>query len=681
MVHSIDVVLSQDLAEQLYVLQYPLRPQWRGYDSSMLDSVRFKSGQQILEMEYKMKEEEKQKEQATKILSAVTGAEFEDPTREMQSYLVRSTVVPNKSNYLVGLYRDHELHVTPLKGVLQMRPSFAYIDQSNEAKRKKKEAEALAQAGITTDKSAAGIRASMDDMGAAETDALKPAQFQIKKKESEKATQNRLRSYAYLKQLEAEEEFVKLDFVIRERQDAMAMFERLRLARSPNLREMAVTKATYLATINPPLADDGTPIPLPPLTADAAGAGLTQTIYAQAEIEEFKKRRVVFNQVPPVLSMHTVQQQPENERVAALLNNANCVTWSMAKYYTRIEDEAVLIKHLKNHAVLLHGVWVVKTEKSYRHRAANVRNWVLSKIANAIAEDDSADSWWYLSRQRVATYCGISLDMARTILDPITSLVPGKGLQLLYAPSDEMEIAGPGEVRKFNNFWASSGAGLEGDMMRWRTGPPKPAGAPAEEEETTRRAVGAAANLLRPASHSSSSSSTPAPGAMERATVDIDQALESNYMGNFGQITLSAPAQAQMDKFLTSALMLYGVVSVKGLLKLAAHDPASLSEIDPITEDIMLQELGRHSIKIREAYVGKPGADPSVDKFRDVVVTLFKEKDSLTRQEVNAAFRTTIGKEPSRVISNKIIDELVVVKANSWVLKTGDCSGDEMRKA
>jgi hypothetical protein len=78
-------------------------------------------------------------------------------------------------------------------------------------------------------------------------------------------------------------------------------------------------------------------------------------------------------------------------------------------------------------------------------------------------------------------------------------------------------------------------------------------------------------------------------------------------------------------------------------------------------------------------YISKPGADPSIDLFRDVVVALFKEKDSMPRQEVNASFRTTLGKEASRIISTKIVDELVIVKANNWQLKSGNCSADEMR--
>lgn len=220
-VAEIDVILSQDLSDQLYVLQYPLRPVWRGYDNTMLDSVRFKANTQILEMEYRLKEDERSREQQTKISSATTGVEYDDPTKSMEKHMVRSSVVPNKSNYLVGLYRENELFVTPLKAVMQMRPSFAYIDQSAEARAKRKE-----------EAEAAGIKMSTDDLSTAEkppADApieLKPALFQVKKPERA-VNPNKPKSYQALKQQEAADPTLTLEYAPRERADSLATFERI----------------------------------------------------------------------------------------------------------------------------------------------------------------------------------------------------------------------------------------------------------------------------------------------------------------------------------------------------------------------------------------------------------------------------------------------------------------------
>ncbi|CAO3597383.1 unnamed protein product [Absidia cylindrospora] len=43
-----------------------------------------------------------------------------------------STEVPTQTKYLVGVMHNDELHVTPLKTVIQMRPGFNYLDKIDE---------------------------------------------------------------------------------------------------------------------------------------------------------------------------------------------------------------------------------------------------------------------------------------------------------------------------------------------------------------------------------------------------------------------------------------------------------------------------------------------------------------------------------------------------------------------
>lgn len=45
--------------------------------------------------------------------------------------LQSSRVLPNCSNYGVGIFQDGELHITPLKGIIQLRPGFDYLDKSD----------------------------------------------------------------------------------------------------------------------------------------------------------------------------------------------------------------------------------------------------------------------------------------------------------------------------------------------------------------------------------------------------------------------------------------------------------------------------------------------------------------------------------------------------------------------
>lgn len=48
-----------------------------------------------------------------------------------KTVLQSSRALPNCSNYAVGIFQDGELHLTPLKGIIQMRPQFNYLDKSD----------------------------------------------------------------------------------------------------------------------------------------------------------------------------------------------------------------------------------------------------------------------------------------------------------------------------------------------------------------------------------------------------------------------------------------------------------------------------------------------------------------------------------------------------------------------
>jgi DNA-directed RNA polymerase-3 subunit RPC5 len=101
-----------------------------------------------------------------------------------------------KANYAIGLYRGNEMYLTPLQGVLQMKPSFKRIDEAFE-KKKKKEEEAQPAAVEENDLE----------------DEVKPLQFRIKKRETERQVAMRQQQFQHLKKLEDDENWVKLEYV------------------------------------------------------------------------------------------------------------------------------------------------------------------------------------------------------------------------------------------------------------------------------------------------------------------------------------------------------------------------------------------------------------------------------------------------------------------------------------
>lgn len=65
---------------------------------------------------------------------------FRSGTMDRQSF-VSTKPMENVNKYVVGMYQDKEIHVSPLTGILQMRPSFSYFDKSDKRNKAEQKAE------------------------------------------------------------------------------------------------------------------------------------------------------------------------------------------------------------------------------------------------------------------------------------------------------------------------------------------------------------------------------------------------------------------------------------------------------------------------------------------------------------------------------------------------------------
>ncbi|MGH0161894.1 UNVERIFIED_CONTAM: hypothetical protein FKN15_042039 [Acipenser sinensis] len=101
----------------------------------------------------------------------------------------------NTSRYAAAVFRKGELHLTPLHGILQLRPSFSYLDKADS---KHREHEAANEGGDS----------SPDE---AEED-VKQITVRFSRPESEQARQRRVQSYEFLQKKHAEEPWVHLHY-------------------------------------------------------------------------------------------------------------------------------------------------------------------------------------------------------------------------------------------------------------------------------------------------------------------------------------------------------------------------------------------------------------------------------------------------------------------------------------
>ena len=108
----------------LYLFQCPLRPQWRPYDLNSVAEAQIRPQQRRVDLKLPVDQ---------------SGATFDEQSDYPLAHIgLTSTLVSPRSSYAVGMLRRGEdgeptgVHLIPLDHSIQLRPSFAHVD--NDAK-------------------------------------------------------------------------------------------------------------------------------------------------------------------------------------------------------------------------------------------------------------------------------------------------------------------------------------------------------------------------------------------------------------------------------------------------------------------------------------------------------------------------------------------------------------------
>ncbi|KAA8581374.1 hypothetical protein FQN60_002955 [Etheostoma spectabile] len=191
-IEEIDVYLAKSLADKLYLFQYPVRPSTMTYDDVNHLSAKIKPKQQRVELEMVIDAMSPNycRSKGEQIALNVDGTTYDETNTYSAKMMDKQTfcsiqATTNTSRYAAAVFRKGELHVTPLTGILQMRPSFSYLDKADT---KTREREAANEGGDS----------SQDE---AEEDA-----------KAITARQRRIQSYEFLQKKQAEEPWVHLHY-------------------------------------------------------------------------------------------------------------------------------------------------------------------------------------------------------------------------------------------------------------------------------------------------------------------------------------------------------------------------------------------------------------------------------------------------------------------------------------
>ncbi|TSK14580.1 DNA-directed RNA polymerase III subunit RPC5 [Bagarius yarrelli] len=302
-IQELDVYLAKSLSDKLYLFQYPVRPANMNYDDIPHLTARIKPKQQKVEVEVAM--------------NTMSPELLPHKMMDKQSFSsIQATT--NTSRYAAAVFRKGELHLTPLQGILQMRPSFSYLDKADS---KHKEREAANEAGDS----------SQDE---AEDDA-KQITVRFSRPESEQARQRRIQSYEFLQKKQAEEPWVHLHY--HGLKDGRSEHERQYLycqsMDTTENMELVKTPSEYLAMLMPPQTEEKVVKPVGPSN---------------------------------VLSMAQLRTLPLGDQVKTLMKNVKVMPFAnLMGLLASGTDSTAVLRCIQQVAMLVQGNWVVKSDVLY----------------------------------------------------------------------------------------------------------------------------------------------------------------------------------------------------------------------------------------------------------------------------------------------------------------------------
>ncbi|KAL4624581.1 DNA-directed RNA polymerase III subunit RPC5 [Arapaima gigas] len=339
-VQEIDVYLAKSLADKLYLFQYPVRPACMTYNDVPHLSAKIKPKQQKVELEMAIDTMSPNycRSKGEQIALNVDGTTSEDSNTYSMKMMDKQTfssiqATTNTSRYAAAVFRKGELHLTPLQGILQLRPSFSYLDKADA---KHREREVANEGGDS----------SQDEA----EDDIKQITVRFSRPESEQARQRRIQSYEFLQKKQAEEPWVHLHY--HGIKDSRSEHERQYLfcqsVEMTENMELIKTRSEYLSMLMPPVTEEKVVKPVGPSN---------------------------------VLSMAQLRTLPLAEQVKTLMKNVKVMPFAnLMGLLSSGTDSTVVLRCIQQVAMLIQGNWVVKSDVLYPKNSCSPHSGVPAEV-------------------------------------------------------------------------------------------------------------------------------------------------------------------------------------------------------------------------------------------------------------------------------------------------------------
>ena len=635
-VREIDVFVTNKISRMLCMMQFPLRPPWRTLESQQIAQVRLKplkAGPRI-EMD----------------LALPRGPTYDaEATYPISQQTLRSATVPLQTNYALGILREgrrgalgdaaanDQLHLTPVHLAMQMRPSFAYIDDAQRALE-------LAQAGGGDDDDDANNKANGAKGAGGAADVKKEGnegesedvevQVQFKRRETQpkSMTARRHLAAAAAAKEESETAFVPLQLLDVDSPAHAAIFEQL-VCKAAVQREPIpwnVTRQDYLELL----------APTPTLEA-----------YVVAQKRELLRGAV---------SMEALRAMPDADaQVRAMMCAAGTLPYAKIRALaTAAHSEEELLLKLREHCVLVHGRWVVRSALVAAAGMIAVRDYVLLLLAEAD----------HVAVRDVARATGVPGDRIKTVLQRF-AVCDGSAGWRFKQPCDTAFVAQHPDVV----------AHFERDL--------------AEQRPATLRAVQQVKNRLVPLDAPAGPATSPALPGLRGTSVSPRPGTGGAPGGGPGAAgtgmpgTLPAAAQGAPDlgkyqkpltDFLTELFRMYGscnMTFLRGQLSRRVCDDDDGNSLfgAKISDSVFNAVLRQVALTMHDTWFLKQRGDPEVDRVREVVIRVFRDRTTVRKSDMKQECQKAFGTDKLPIRAMKVaLEELAYSKSNAWIFKPGN---------
>lgn len=411
-VKEIPVYLSKTLADKLFVFQYPVRPSGEGYDNATFLKSSIKPENQEVRIEVSIDihnvNYDKSKGKQIAINADGDANTSQDDEKAFDSNIMdkvvlqSSRVLPSCSNYGVGIFQDGELHITPLKGIIQLRPGFDYLDKSD--KRIRDEAKNM------------GEDYEEEDEGPKQVNVT----FARQKPEYMKKMQEQ--SFQHHTRRSLEENWIHTNYVTANAPEAeLTRSEMFCSVTDETINTLNISTKQYLDLLVPKVKEES--------VSDFANS---------------------------TSSLNYIRSLPLLDQIKTFMKDAKVISFAQLRSILSPDQEiAAILKYLQQVAVLVQGNWVVSSELLYPKDTISSHNGIPAELM-CRARDYVLLSFTeheFLDRKTISSVIKLPPDEINEIFTNLAIYETKKGWRLVIPSTKEFTESYPEIAQRQEIFW------------------------------------------------------------------------------------------------------------------------------------------------------------------------------------------------------------------------------------